>query len=298
MRRWCRETDICKGSFIEESLSSLQLYLLFEKKPGFCILSAMQEIHQKLERLLQKMNLTEEESRLVVQAYQNPGLSSLELGKRCGLRRMSSYRTVEQLLEKGFLQISKDRGKLKRAVMAIPLQDIAKRVDRKSATLLRFASEIRDIDRFLRYPGVSRSPSFDVQKLYADEAREAFFDLHYEPWDEILFLGDFDTQVDNMGFDFEDQWIQRRVQKGRKARGVFTQEGQVTKDLARNNRKELRTSIVKPHLVQNQWFCLFPELRQVYLFQHNKEENPNWNLLKIISPEISKMYSDLVNLHV
>lgn len=258
----------------------------------------MHEIHQKLERLLQKLNLTEEESRLVVQAYQNPGLSPLSLGKLCGLRRMSSYRTIDRLIEKGYLQCIEDSGTKTRHIHSLSLFDIAKRIDRKSASLLRYASEIRDIDRFLRYPGVNRSPSFDVQRLYGDEAREAFFDIHYEDWGEILFLGDFDTQVENMGFDFEDQWIQRRVQKGRKARGVFTQNGQASRYVAANNRNDLRTSVVKPDLVQNQWFCLFPELQQVYLFQHDKEKNPSWNLLKIVSPEVTRMYTELVNQHV
>lgn len=258
----------------------------------------MDDIHHKLDRLLQKLNLTEEESRMVVQAYRNPGLSPLALGKLCGLRRMNGYRTIERLLDRGFLQRTSEGSVHAGGVQALPLQDIAKRIDRKSATLLRYASEIRDIDRFLRYPGVKRSPSFDIQKLYADEAREAFFDIHYEDWDEILFLGDFDTQVENMGFDFEDQWIQRRVVKRKRARGVFTQDGKFSRYVCSNNRDELRTSAMKQNLVQNQWFCLFPELQQVYLFQHNKDENPNWNLLKITSPEITQMYTELVNRHV
>ena len=89
----------------------------------------MQSIYKKLKRLLEKTGLSENESRMIVASLVFPGLSTLDLGKQCGFKKMTIYRTIDALLEKRYLiAVDKDN---QRRIYPISLKDIARRIYQK-----------------------------------------------------------------------------------------------------------------------------------------------------------------------
>lgn len=251
----------------------------------------MKNPYHQLERLLMKIGLSESESLMLVKAFAFPGLSPYQLGKQCGMKRMSTYRTLENLMAKGYLTVDETK-KGYRTVRTLPLYTLARRIDRRSTDLLRFASEIRDIERLLRYPVIKNTGELEVSHFYAEEAKESFYDLLYQNWNIVQALGDFDTQIKMIGMDFERPWYLRRIKQGKKAEVVFSTYGEATKELTKNDQHEMRTSVYVPNVIEGDWFNIFPEMNTTFHFRHPDPEDPKtWHVIKIVSPEMTRLYS-------
>ncbi len=256
----------------------------------------MKDVYQTLKRLFQKLGLSEAESEMAMMAHVCPGLLPLELGRQCRMKKMSTYRTLDTLLEKRFLRVEKDRLMQSRKIFPADLSEIASRVDQRSRDLNRFAGELEDLCRYLRYPLTSPAGLLEVHAYYGEDAKEAFYDLHYSDWSMTQFLGDFDTQVRMIGMDFERPWYLKRLKQGRKAEGVFSRYGEITQELVKHDRREMRTSVFVPEIVQGDWFNIFPEINTVIQFRHpNPEDASTWHLLKIVSAGLTKFFSHQVS---
>ena len=249
----------------------------------------MQSIYKKLKRLLEKTGLSENESRMIVASLVFPGLSTLDLGKQCGFKKMTIYRTIDALLEKRYLiAVDKDN---QRRIYPISLKDIARRIDQKFASLRRFALEIEDINKLLLYPLNTDQENLKIDKYFGDEAKEMFYDMHYYDWNHIFGGGDLDSYLGILGMDFEKKWLDIRVKKGKTAEAIFTTNGEITKEFIKNDKNELRVSKFIDSNIRNRWFTFFPEANTTLVFRADDTDNQiNWNILKIESKEITDNY--------
>ncbi len=209
---------------------------------------------------------------------------------------MSSYRTLDLLLEKNYLRDEKDPLSKVRRIFPVDLSEIASRIDRRSSDLKRFAGELVDFHRYFRYPITSSAESLEINTYYGDDAKETFYDLHSSDWSMTQFLGDFDTQVQILGMDFERPWYLKRIRQGKKAEGVFSRYGEITQELVKNDHEEMRTSVFVSDIVKADWFNIFPEINTVIQFRHLDMDNRStWHLLKIVSSGLSKFFSHHVS---
>lgn len=250
------------------------------------------DIYQQLNRVLTRINLSENESRMITAAFICPGLSPQLLGKQCGFKRMTTYRILEALIHKGYLETAVDPNTKFRTIHPVSLKELSKRVEGKGKDLQKFALELQDIGNVLQR--TSRGTSeISIHRYYDDEAKEAFMDMHFLKWEMNYAIGDFDAYCPNeKHFEFEMDWVRRRANQGRKAIMAGHHIGNFTREVVRNNERDLRTAVFSEQSIKDYFIMAFPEVDITFIGSTEKETG-RWTMLKVESKDIAKLYTQM-----
>lgn len=153
-----------------------------------------------LEALLKSIGLTDQECLMFSKAYTFPGLTPRMLAYQCSISRMTGYRVLERLGEKGLLVVREHH------VYPISLHELSQRLTQISSNMLALAETFKSIEK-LHAPGLLQHAG-SIQLLKSDAALEAFDDMHRQKWEWNIALGDFECYGKKTDHQFNRKWIE------------------------------------------------------------------------------------------
>lgn len=245
---------------------------------------------KELTQILEDIGLSSDEAALFMKASLFPGLTPGQLRFQCGFSRMTTYRLLERLQHQGFISINKT-GAI-RKVFTIGLDELSKRLTSMSERLLKKASEIKLLNQISKFH--HHEHDFNCEIFSAEKAVESYFDIHSLDWDLNLAIGSIEPILKRVGLPIMKKWPMERAKKGRKARAVITQMGPYTREVTKDNKKDLRQiQLAKTISMPNHQVEIFPDQDLTIIFSNNDEED-TWSLTKIKSKPITKSYESII----
>lgn len=243
-----------------------------------------QTLAEKLVEVLSYTTLSNEEKHVLLECYLNPGiaqkqLKSLQAAKDPLLQRMAA----EGLL----LQTQKTGEPL---WYPAPLALLFKRYgDLRKAGSLKEIPVMSSIDQWIKYPlfhtsGVEMKSSHDT-----DTVIKWLFELHTMEWDKVYCFGDYEAFIEAIGIETEQDWINERTKKQRKASVIATKDGQFAQKIMKRSKAELRDCRIDPKDFSHMFIMAFPDINTTVIGSAEKE------VTFIHSANIAQMYTGMVD---
>ena len=194
--------------------------------------------------LLERIGLTDLESKFFLAVYQNPQKTIGQLQKLGGLSHTSAYRAFEHLKDLRLITSSPENWR--KNVEAVSLRSIAEKMGRESLKLRKVELELKKIENLMQLSDYSETT--EPVEIYTDQNQitEECYKLLNADWNHISCYGSADKAYEIPGLKAMSDFVSMRAKKGRTIDAVFTDLGNHTKDLLKKNEQELRNG--KLHL--------------------------------------------------
>lgn len=221
-----------------------------------------------IQKLLKKIGLTKSEAQFYITVSQNPQKTMTEIQKISGISRATAYRSFEHLKVLGLITSSHENWR--KNVEAVSLSTLAKKMGRESLKLRKVELELRKLENLMNLTSYQETP--EPIEIYSDKNQivEACYQLINADWDNISCYGSGEKAYEIPGQKAMENFVKMRARKGRSINAVFTELGDNTKELLKNNEQELRNGklFIDP-LCQNSMTYIYK--KQVTIFQKDKD---------------------------
>lgn len=227
------------------------------------------DIIRQLKSLLISAGLTEAEIVFYVQVLKKPRSSIWDIAKRAGLPKDRAYKIFFALQEKGFLSFE-TIGKSK-IISPLPLNEFIENMYGRGNKFYRIADSLKSIQPFFKYLNLP-DPEGSISFLDSSRLAEDWVDLSYINWENVLVYGDFEMMINHMGVSADNEFMNRRLKRGKKAFPLLANPGAYTLDLAQRDYKEMRnTKIIHDEKLKNYFVCLLPDNDTVAVWMKDKD---------------------------
>jgi sugar-specific transcriptional regulator TrmB len=247
------------------------------------------KLRESIKRLLNKAGLKEEEIHFYITLLGNQGKSIYEIGKKAGLSKNKSYKVFSNLHDLGIVGYT-GSGQFKFAFPS-SLEPLTKELDRKRRTLGRTSDKLKKIEKLIPYLD-SKESDASIEILEGEDIHQDYFDLLDQEWDTVFAYGDFEMFCEEFGFEQEKRFIDNRVKKGRKGKGIFNSNGMFTKDVTSRDTNELRKSIlVENDSLKNTWVYTYDKSNTTSIW--TKDDNDNFQGIIIRNKAVSDLHKSI-----
>jgi len=243
------------------------------------------EIKTHIFNLLIRIGLSETEAKFYLTVYQNPQRTIAELQKLCSFSRATTYRSFETLKDRKLVTSSQDNWR--KNIEAVSLRTIGEKLARESLKLRKVELELKKLDNLLNL--TSYQETVDPLEIFTDQNQitEECYKLLNADWSHIQCYGSGEKSYEIPGEKAMSDFISMRAKKGKTIDAVFTELGDHTKEMLKNNKKELRNGklFIDP-LCQNSMTYVYD--KQVTIWQ--KDEDLGKRAIIIRDPGLIKLY--------
>lgn len=244
------------------------------------------KLREGIKNLLIKAGLSEDEIQFYITLLSHQGKSIYEVGKKAGLSKNKAYRAFSDLHEREIVGYT-GSGQFK-YVFPASLESLTKELDKRRRTLGRTSDKLKQIEKLIPYLSSNENEA-KIEILEGDDIHQNYFDLLDEEWDTVFAYGNFDMFCEEFGFDQEKKFINNRVKKGRKAKGIFNNAGTFTKDVTSRNMNELRKStFIDDENLKNVWVYMYDKSNTTSIW--SKDENDNFQGVVIQNKSVSDLH--------
>lgn len=216
-------------------------------------------LYEKIRNVLAHAGLSEHEIVFYTAVLKNPYVSIHTLSKKSGLNKNAAYRAFSNLKELGIVGYAQGGS----FVIPVTFKNLIDILNKKSRRLGRVAGDLEKINKMMPFLRKANSAQGRGEiHLYdsLDDIKNHYLDTLDLDWQTALAYGSFEMFVKEMDPEIEGKFIAARVKKGRKARGLYTDDGPFTRELVSHDGNELRTSrFVETKQITNKWFHVFPD---------------------------------------
>ncbi|MGE3279236.1 MAG: hypothetical protein AB7J40_05660 [Candidatus Altimarinota bacterium] len=242
-----------------------------------------QTLTEKIEGILHCTPLKKPERAILLQSYLNPGVAERSLEK--GVQNFQAL--VERMIEKGLILRKKEAGE--ELLYPLPIALLFKKyVDERKARSLDAVESLHSIDQWIQYP-LLRSPEVQMKSSHDNETvLNWLFELHATDWERVFCFGDYESFINAIGIDTEQDWIRERTKKNRCASVVATQDGQWAQHIRKASEKELRDCLIDPRDFTDMFIMAFPDIQTTVIGTSKSE------VTFIHSKTVANTYTELV----
>lgn len=238
-----------------------------------------------LQKLLEKIGLTESEAKFYMAVYQNPQKTIADLQKISGVSRATAYRSFERLKDLKLITSSYDNWR--KNVEAVSLRTLAQKMGRESLKLRKVEIELKKLENFINLTAYQET--LEPVEILSDQNQitEECYKLLHANWDHMQCYGSGEKAHEIPGEKAMHDFIKMRAKKGRTIDAVFTELGKHTRDLLKTNEQELRNGklFIDP-LCQDAITYIYD--KQVTIWQ--KDEDLGKRAILIRDPGLIKLY--------
>lgn len=249
-------------------------------------------LYEKIRNVLAHAGLPEHEVVFYITVLKNPYVSIHTLSKKSGLSKNAAYRAFSNLKELGIVGYAPDSS----FVIPVTFKNLIDILNKKSRHFGRVADDLGRINKMVPFLREAKSAQGQGEiHLYdsLDDIKNHYLDTLNLDWESTFAYGSFEMFVKEMDSDIERKFISSRVKKGRKARGIFTDDGPFTKELVQHDGNELRTSrFLEDKKITNKWFHVFPENDLLMLWSKD-EKTGEFSALSVNNKELADFHKAL-----
>lgn len=243
------------------------------------------EIKTHIFNLLTRIGLSETEARFYLTVYQNPQRTIAELQKLCRFSRATTYRSFENLKDRKFVTSSQDNWR--KNIEAVSLKTIGEKLAHESLKLRKVEIELKKLDNLLNLTSYQNTE--EPLEIFTDQNQitEECYKLLNADWSHIQCYGSGEKSYEIPGEKAMSDFVSMRARKGKTIDAVFTELGDHTKEMLKNNKQELRNGklLIDP-LCQNSMTYVYD--KQVTIWQ--KDTDLGKRAIIIRDPGLIKMY--------
>lgn len=241
-----------------------------------------QTLAEKIENVLESTSLTPEERVLLMQSYLQPGIT--EKGIEKGM--LLTEHLVEDMLEKGML-LRKRQGRVTQ-LYPMPLTLLFNKYQDRTKNKIGPEECLHSIEQWIKYP-LLRSPATRIKSSQDQRTVICWlFELHSLGWERVFCFGDYESFIETIGIETEQEWIKERTQKKRCASVIATQDGKWAQHIRKLSKQELRDCLIDPKDFTDMFILAFPEIHTTVIGSSDKE------VTFIHSTSVTNTYSELV----
>ena len=213
-------------------------------------------LKNKLKEIFAHIGIEGREQAFLQYLYLNPGIALAELNKHFP----RGQRMVKELDEKGTILIRNQDNR--QSIFPPPLAVLLKNYQdtRKTRSLNSIDLTLKSIDQWLKYPLLKNENTKLKMSKDTDTVIKWLFELHENSWERVFCFGDYESFIDTIGIDTENEWIRERIKKLRKASVVATQDGKWARTIRDNSKEELRDCIINPKEYSDLFIMSFPDI--------------------------------------
>ncbi|MBU1151848.1 hypothetical protein KJ632_03425 [Patescibacteria group bacterium] len=246
------------------------------------------DLNRKLKQILGNSGLSEDEIAFYLNILKNPNSTIYDLSKRTAIPKDRGYRITEKLIDEKLINAEGNRQK---RLTAAKLNGYIDGLMSQGREFYKNAERLREIKPFLKIMENSEENQ-SIETFSEEEIGEKFVDLSYLNWDKILSYGNFEMGIEKMGIDTDQQFVQRRMKKGRGCFPVFANPGKLSWNIIDNDEKEMRkTKIIYNQKLSDYFVIILPEANTTALWI--KDENNKVRGAVIKSSMLTKLHSGL-----
>lgn len=201
-------------------------------------------MNEKLESLLKKLNLSENEAKVYLAALDLGPTTITKLAAKAGVERATVYALLERLREKGLA--AEDAKDYSRDVQVEAPDKLVWLIKRKKRLLAEEEHELNELlpDWLSQVNARGKQP-----KVRFYEGKEQFINVFdsalEEAKDKMYFFGAASLFVDLISYQFEKDWIKKRVRKNIHI-DILVHKTSLTEQFKSDDKKEKRTTRFLP----------------------------------------------------
>lgn len=247
------------------------------------------KLKEGIKNLLLKAALSEDEILFYITLLSNQGKSIYEIGRKSGLSKNKAYRTFTNLYERKIIGYT-GSGQFK-YVFTTSLEPLTKELDRQTRLLGRTSENLKRIERLIPYLN-SKNEEASIEILEGDNIKQNYFDILDEDWGTVLACGNFDMFCEELGFENEKKFINNRVKKGKKAKGIFSTIGMYVNDVTSRDQNELRKSVfIQDPKLENTWLYAYDKSNTTSIW--SKDENGDFQGVVIKNKAVADLHKTI-----
>lgn len=205
--------------------------------------------------LLRKAGLREEEVKLYLTLLTCTSATIAELQMKSGLTHMTTYRTLQRLIDRGLIQATPINGK-QSIYSPLSLRELIHALEKEQRRLRKIEASLRDLDHllpFLEQDGDEESADFESVEIR--EGAEAFHQEYLKLPDlgneEFLAVGSsekfWEASRASIDSPLERSFVHKRLQNNVYSR-ILMLACNDADEIARNDSREKRTTMQKKEL--------------------------------------------------
>lgn len=241
-----------------------------------------QTLAEKIQNVLESTSLAPDERALLMQTYLEPGITEQGLESKILL----SERLLKDVLEKGMLLRKKQGGITQ--LYPMPLTLVFNKYQDKTKNKVHPTECLHSLEQWIKYP-LLRSPKTRIKSSQDTQTViHWLFELHSMDWDRVFCFGDYESFIDTIGIETEQEWIKERTKKKRCASVIATQDGKWAQHIRKVSKQELRDCLIDPKDFTDMFILAFPEIDTTVIGSAEKE------VTFIHSHTVTDTYSELV----
>ncbi|MDP3975368.1 MAG: hypothetical protein Q8P95_00450 [bacterium] len=242
-----------------------------------------QTLEERIESVLSFLEARSFQRAVLRYCYLNPSVLLSTLEKDFSVQ--ANGRDLQSMITEGLLKLGESGAEVQ--VFPIPLSLLANRSHPELFSKDTSIQLLSEINQWITYP-VMRSPQTKYKMATGALGIQWLFEAILLEWERVYCWGDYESFIENLGFEVERDWIQERIKKGKKASVLATQDGQYAQEIFRKSKQELRDCLIKPSDFSQLFIMSFPESKTTVM------GNKNGELTFVLSSEISDHYAQSV----
>lgn len=242
-----------------------------------------QTLTEKIEDILHCTLLKKPERAILLESYLHPGIAENAL--QSGMIHSDSI--VEHMEDEGLIFRRKVGEKY--FLYPLPIALLFKKfVDERKARKIHASESLDSIDQWIQYP-LLRSPEVQMKSSQDNETvLKWLFELHSADWDRVFCFGDYESFIEAIGIETEQDWIRERTKKNRCASVVATQDGKWAQHIRKVSERELRDCLIDPRDFTDMFIMAFPDIQTTVIGSSKKE------VTFIHSKTVTNTYTEMV----
>lgn len=244
-----------------------------------------QTLAEKIGDVLDSTLLKKEERSILMQSYLHPGIAENELSKSLILPKNN---LIDSLVSEGMI-LRKKEGK-KQLLYPMPIALLFKKfADQRKARKLDPKVSLGSIDQWIKYP-LLRTPEIKMKSSQDNQTViQWLFELHSTDWERVFCFGDYESFIETIGIDIEQDWIRERMGKNRCASVIATQDGKWAQHIQKASKQELRDCVIDPKDFTDMFIMAFPDINTTVIGSSEDE------VTFVHSSTVAKTYAELVH---
>lgn len=249
------------------------------------------DVIRKLKETLSRSGLTEEEIAFYISVLKKPDNSIFDTAKRSKIAKDRAYKIFESLKEKKLLAFDSDKKYKKLKINS--LNTFIENLYRQGRQNYQNADKLKEVRPLLKFLSLSNEKN-SFQTFNQEELAEQYQDLSYMNWDVVLAYGNFEIALPVMGTEPDEQFVKRRLKRGKQAFPILANPGEYSWKVARKDYKELRTTKMIYNEKLNDYFVfILPDNATTAIWVRNKEGRLSGATIE--NPLLSKLHENIFN---
>jgi hypothetical protein len=222
-----------------------------------------QTLAEKIEKVLSCTILEKPERAILLHSYLNPGMAERDLENSM----MLPEHLIELMIKQGVL-FRKKEGK-EYSLYPMPIGLMFQKYSNDEEGICATES-LKSIDQWIQYP-LLRSRSIRMKSSQNTQTViQWLFELHGINWDKVYCFGDYESFIDAIGINTEQEWIRERTKKKREASVIATQDGKWAQHIHKVSKQELRKCLIEPKDFTDMFIMAFPDIHTTVIGSSEK----------------------------